>query len=85
MNEIQEMIINFLDEHPDGKITLLYPKELELIRENIHGMEITNNTFNRLKFCKYGIYIRQALGFSLVTGKHLFLPYGCFSIVFEEE
>lgn len=84
-NEIKDLIFNFLEEYPEGKVTLIYPKELELIRENIHGMEITKNTFNRLKFCKYGIYIRQALGYSLVTGKHLFLPYGSFSIVFEED
>ena len=70
----------------NGRVTILYPSETKVIRENIHGTEITKHSFpQRIKFCEKGIYIRQALGFSLVTGKHLFLPYGSFSIVFEEE
>ena len=84
-NEIKDMIINFLDEYPEGHVTLLYPSETEFVREGIHGTEITKHSFNRIKFCKQGVYIRQALGYSLVTGKHLFLPYGSFSIVFEED
>ena len=84
-NEIKEMIISFLEKYKNGRVTLLYPKEVEAIREGIVGTEITKYGLNRIKFCKKGIYIKQALGYSIVTGKHLFLPYGSFSIVFEED
>ena len=84
-NEIKHMIISFLNKYENGKVTLLYPQEVELIREGIKGTEITKESFNRIKFCEKGICIRQALGYSLITNKHLFLPYGSFSIVFEEE
>ena len=83
-NEIKGMIISFLEKYENGRVTLLYPKEVEAIREGIVGTEITKHSFNRIKFCEKGIYIKQTLGYSLVTGKHLFLPYGSFSIVFEE-
>ena len=36
-NEIKDMIINFLDEYPEGHVTLLYPSETEFVREGIHG------------------------------------------------
>lgn len=84
-NEIKEMIISFLEKYKNGTVTLLYPKEVKAIREGIVGTEITKHSFNRIKFCEKGIYIKQVLGYSIVTGKHLFLPYGSFSIVFEEE
>ena len=86
-NEIKELILDFFEEYPEGKVTLLYPEETKLIRDNIHGMEINKHTLNgaKISFYKHGLYIRNTLGFSLVTGKHLFLPYGSFSIVFEEE
>lgn len=86
-NEIKELILDFFEEYPEGKVTLLYPEEIKLIRDNVRGMEIDKHTLDgaKISFYEHGVYIRDALGFSLVTGKHLFLPYGCFSIVFEEE
>ena len=83
-NEIKEMIISFLDKYENGRVTLLYPQEVEAIREGIVGTEITKHGLNRIKFYEKGIYIKQTLGFSLVTGRHLFLFFFCFSIVFEE-
>ena len=83
-NEIKDMILSFFKKYENGRVTLLYPKEVEAIREGIVGTEITKHSFNRIKFCEKGIYIKQTLGYSLVTGTHLFLPYGSFSIVFEE-
>lgn len=85
-NEIKDLILDFLEKCPRGKVTLLYPHEIEFIREGIRGIEITKTTLKgeKIIFNNYGIFIHNTLGFSLVTGKHLFLPYGSFSIVFEE-
>lgn len=39
----------------------------------------------RISFYETGLFIKQTLGYSLVTGKHLFMPYGHCLLVFEEE
>ena len=84
-DEIIEMFDNFFEKHPKGNVILLYPSETSYVRENIHGMEIKKDTYKtgRVRFMESGICIRQSLGLSLVTRKHLFLPYGNFSIVFD--
>ena len=70
MNEIKLLIENFLKE-------IDYTDGIELTKDSIENE-------NKIKFMETGIYIRQTLGYSLITGKHLFLPYGECVLVFIE-
>lgn len=85
MNEIQNLLKDFLDENENGYIHLLYPTRLD----SIGGIIITEQTLyndKKIKFMEHGIMIYQTLGYSLVTNKHLFLPYGeCVFVFIENE
>lgn len=83
MNEIKLLIENFLKENKKGIVHLVYPIRLDYTG----GIELTKDSIeneNKIKFMETGIYIRQTLGYSLITGKHLFLPYGECVLVFIE-
>ena len=84
MTEIKQLILDFFDENPKGLVHLVYPPQLE----NTGGIELTKENIQnhrKIRFMDTGIFIRQTLGYSLVTGKHLFIPYGNCLLVFIEE
>lgn len=85
MNEIKEMMGEFFEENENGIIHLVYPERLDATG----GIEISRNMLfnnNKIKFMKCGILIYQTMGYSLVTNKHLFLPYGeCVFVFIENE
>lgn len=85
MNEIKEMLMNFFEENENGMIHLMYPVRLDATG----GIEISKDMLsndNKIKFMKCGILIYQTMGYSLITNKHLFLPYGeCVFIFLENE
>ena len=74
-------IREFLEKHPNGCVILIYPMDDPL------GIEITKTSLegNKLKFYENGVWINNTLGYSLVTGKHLFLDYGACAFIFEED
>lgn len=81
---VYELIKEFLKKHKNGEIHLIYPDGLG----HTGGVQITHRTVDnehKIKFLDDGIMIYQTLGYSLVTGKHLFLPYGNCAFVFIEE
>lgn len=83
MIEIKLLIENFLNENKKGIVHLVYPTRLDYTG----GIELTKDNIknkNKIKFMKTGIYIQQTLGYSLITGKHLFIPYGECVLVFIE-
>lgn len=78
------LIEEFLENNEKGLVHLIYPTRLD----HTAGIELTKDLVengNKIKFMKTGIYIRQTLGYSLVTGKHLFLPYEQCVVVFIED
>lgn len=82
MSEIKLLIENFLKENKKGIVHLVYPTRLDT-----GGIELTQDNIeneNKIKFLKTGIYIQETLGYSLITGKHLFLPYAKCVLVFIE-
>ena len=83
MAEIKLLIENFLKENKKGIVHLVYPTRLDYTG----GIELTRDDIvneNKIKFMETGIYIRETLGYSLITGKHLFLPYSECVLVFIE-
>ncbi len=81
MAEIKLLIENFLKENKKGIVHLVYPTRLDYTG----GIELTRDNIeneNKIKFLKTGIYIQETLGYSLITGKHLFLPYAECVLVF---
>ena len=83
MTEIKLLIENFLNENKKGIVHLVYPTRLDYTG----GIELTMDNIqneNKIRFMETGIYIKQTLGYSLVTGRHLFLPYGECVLVFIE-
>ena len=79
--EIYNKVKEFLKHYPKGVVHLVYPDLF-----NTGGIEITkHNIDNRIQFGNDGVMIKQTLGYSLVTGKHLYLPYGNCAFVFIEE
>lgn len=83
MTEIKSLIEEFFEENKHGIVHLVYPTRLDYTG----GIELTKDSIaneNKIKFMETGIYIQQTLGYSLVTGKHLFLPYGECVLVFIE-
>lgn len=83
MTEIKSLIEEFFEENKNGIIHLVYPTRLDYTG----GIELTKDYIqneNKIRFMETGIYIKQTLGYSLVTGKHLFLPYGECVLVFIE-
>lgn len=83
MTEIKLLIENFLKENKKGIVHLVYPTRLD----KSGGIELTRDNIvneNKIKFMETGIYIQQTLGYSLITGKHLFIPYGECVLVFIE-
>lgn len=84
-NEIKQLIFDFLEENPKGIVHLVYPPQLE----NTGGIEIGKETIknpNKIRFMETGIFIRETLGYSLITGKHLFIPYeNCLLVFIENE
>ncbi len=84
ITEIKQLILDFFDENPKGLVHLVYPPQLE----NTGGIELTKrsvNNPNKIRFMDTGIFIRETLGYSLITGKHLFIPYGHCLFVFIEK
>jgi hypothetical protein len=80
---IQGKIEQFLEEHEHGVVHLVYPNYFDT-----GGIEITKHNINnehKIEFFETGVMIYQTLGYSLITGKHLFLPYGQCAFVFIEE
>lgn len=85
---MKELIFDFFDENPKGQVHLVYPPQVDYGVSNVRGIELTKDNIrnpNRIRFMETGIYIRQTLGYSLVTGKHLFVPYGSCLLIFLEE
>jgi hypothetical protein len=84
--EIYNMIEDFFKKNPNGICTLCYPTPLW--EHNKYGISFTKATFrnhNKMEWKQYGILFYQTLGFSLITGKHLYLPYAKIDkILFEE-
>ena len=83
MHEIKLLIENFLNENKKGIVHLVYPTRIDYTG----GIELTQDVIeneNKIKFMETGIYIQQTLGYSLITGKHLFLPYAECVLVFIE-
>lgn len=83
MTEIKSLIEEFFEENKNGIIHLVYPTRLDYTG----GIELTKDNIqneNKIRFMETGIYIKETLGYSLVTGKHLFLPYGECVLVFIE-
>ena len=83
MTEIKLLIEEFFEGNKNGIIHLVYPTRLDYTG----GIELTKDCIqneNKIRFMETGIYIKQTLGYSLVTGKHLFLPYGECVLVFIE-
>lgn len=83
MAEIKSLIEGFFEENKNGIIHLVYPTRLDYTG----GIELTKDNIqneNKIRFMETGIYIKETLGYSLVTGKHLFLPYGECVLVFIE-
>lgn len=83
MTEIKQLIFDFFDENPKGLVHLVYPPQLE----NTGGIELTIDNIqnpHKIRFMENGIFIKETLGYSLVTGKHLFIPYGNCVFVFIE-
>lgn len=81
MTEIKSLIEEFFEENKNGIIHLVYPTRLDYTG----GIELTKDNIqneNKIRFMETGIYIKETLGYSLVTGKHLFLPYGECVLVF---
>ena len=83
MTEIKSLIEEFFEKNKNGIVHLVYPTRLDYTG----GIELTMDNIqnkNKIKFMETGMYIRETLGYSLVTGKHLFLPYGECVLVFIE-
>lgn len=81
MTEIKLLIENFLKENKKGIVHLVYPTRLDYTG----GIELTRDNIkneNKIKFMETGIYIQETLGYSLITGKHLFLPYAECVLIF---
>lgn len=87
MNEIKKVIDNFFRRCPDGIVTLCLPKSIW--EHNKYGISYTKGTHlnnNKIKYMDEGILVKQTLGFSLVTNKHLYIPYNHIqTIIFEED
>lgn len=84
-DELQEMFDKFFNESKKGVVTISYPDPLW--DNNKDGVSFTYETYKspRFKFKKEGILILQTMGYSLVTGKHLYIPYGQIQAVLFEE
>ena len=75
-NEIIELIDNFLQENPEGIITLCQNKPIW--ENNKYGISFTKGSYtnpNKIQWEEYGVLIRETLGYSLITGKHVYIPY----------
>ena len=85
--ELNRLFNEFFNENPEGVITICYPNPLW--EGNKYGVSFGKDTYknqNKLQFKKEGLFIRQTLGYSLITGKHLYIPYNQIqSILFEEQ
>ncbi len=84
MTEIKQLLLDFFDENPKGLVHLVYPPQIE----NTGGIELTKDNIqnpHKIRFMNTGVFIRETLGYSLITGKHLFIPYGNFLLVFIEK
>lgn len=74
--EIYNLIDEFFKENKEGIVTLCYFEPLWEV--NKYGMSFEKQTFkneNKLQWKNNGLLMRETLGFSLITGKHIYLPY----------
>ena len=87
MDELKLMFDKFFKESEKGVVTICYPNPLW--ERNKYGVSFEKGTYmnnHKFKFKEHGIMIMQTLGYSLVTGKHLYIPYSQITaILFEEK
>ena len=83
MSEIYNEIKGFLNKNKHGVVHLVFPDLFDTGGIEINKYNIDNE--NKIKFLNEGVMIYQTLGYSLVTGKHLYLPYGNCAFVFIEK
>lgn len=86
-NEVYEMISKFFNENPNGIVTISYPKPFW--DKNKFGVSFAKGKFKNKRLIQFkdnGIFIKETCGFSLMTGKHIFIPYNKIEgILFEKE